>query len=75
VRLNRIRLGNLGDCKSVGGGVFELRVDFGPGYRIYFGQDGIAIILLLCGGDKKSQSQDIQKAREYWQDYKRRSYG
>ncbi len=55
VRLNRIRLGNFGDCKSVGGGVSELRVDYGHGYRVYFGRDGIKIVILLCGGSKKFQ--------------------
>ncbi|MBI3533865.1 MAG: type II toxin-antitoxin system RelE/ParE family toxin, partial [Deltaproteobacteria bacterium] len=51
-RLNRIRTGNMGDKKPVGDGVFELRVDFGPGYRVYFGEDGLKIVVLLCGGDK-----------------------
>jgi len=50
----------------------ELKVDFGPGYRIYFGQMGRALIVLLCGGDKSTQSKDIKKAHEYWTDYKRR---
>lgn len=71
-RLRRVRLGNLGDYKSVGGGVFELRINYGPGYRIYFGQLGKTIILLLCGGDKKTQIKDILKAKEYWQDYANR---
>lgn len=68
-RLKRVSLGNLGDCKSVGGGVFELRIDYGPGYRVYFGQVGTTIVLLLVGGDKSTQEQDIRKAREYWVDY------
>ena len=50
-RLNRVRLGNVGDSRSVGGGVYELKINFGPGYRVYFGNDGEKIILLLCGGD------------------------
>jgi putative addiction module killer protein len=76
VRLDRLKLGNLGDCKSLGSGVKELRIDFGPGYRIYFGQDGDVIILLLCGGTKKFQTKDIRRAKEYWQDYKeRKQYG
>lgn len=71
-RLDRVSLGNLGDYRSVGEGVFELRIDYGPGYRIYFGQVGLKIIILLCGGDKSTQEQDILKAQEYWIDYKRR---
>lgn len=72
VRLDRIKLGNLGDYRSVAQGVFELRIDYGPGYRVYFGQVGLTIVLLLCGGDKSTQQQDIGKAQEYWRDYERR---
>jgi len=72
VRLNRVRKGNMGDCKSVGGGVSELRMDFGPGYRAYMGRDGNRVVLLLCGGDKKTQKKDIETAKSYWKDYKRR---
>ncbi len=68
-RLNRIRLGNFGDCKSVGGGVEELRIDFGPGYRIYYGRQGPLVVVLLCGGDKGSQARDIVTARKYWKEY------
>ncbi|WP_199247131.1 type II toxin-antitoxin system RelE/ParE family toxin [[Phormidium] sp. ETS-05] len=71
-KLNQVRLGNLGDYRSVGEGVCELRIDYGPGYRLYFGQIGTTIVLLLCGGDKSTQEQDIDKAIEYWQDYRRR---
>ncbi|MFB2876460.1 type II toxin-antitoxin system RelE/ParE family toxin [Floridanema aerugineum] len=71
-KLNQVRLGNLGDYRSVGEGVCELRIDYGPGYRIYFGQIGTTIVLLLCGGDKSTQEQDIRKAQEYWVDYRSR---
>lgn len=70
-RINRVRLGNFGDCKSVGRGVSELRIDYGPGYRVYFGIAGTKLVILLCGGDKTSQSGDIRKAIEYWEDYKK----
>lgn len=73
IRLDRLRLGNRGDCKAVGGGVQELRIDFGPGYRVYFGEDGKTLILLLCGGDKSTQSRDIERAKANWQDYKQRT--
>lgn len=71
-RINRVRLGNLGDCKSVGEGVRELRIRFGAGYRVYFGQEGDTIIILLSGGDKSSQNRDINLAQRYWKDYQRR---
>ncbi|MHC5933431.1 type II toxin-antitoxin system RelE/ParE family toxin [Nostoc sp.] len=71
-RFDRVEAGNLGDCKSVGDGVFELRIDYGSGYRIYFGQQGSTVIILLCGGDKSSQDKDIAKAKEYWEDYRSR---
>jgi len=69
-RLARVRQGNLGDCKSVGEGVSELRVDYGPGYRVYFGQRGRTLIILLCGGDKRTQDRDIRLAKEYWHEFK-----
>jgi len=69
-RLERVELGNLGDYRSVGEGVYELRINYGPGYRIYFGQIGSMIILLLCGGDKSTQEQDIRTAKEYWAEYR-----
>jgi len=72
VRINRIRLGNFGDCKSVGSGVSDFRIDFGPGYRVYFGRVGEKLVLLLCGGSKKNQEKDIRLAKKYWNDYKRR---
>src|SRR6266508_699515 len=72
-RLNRIRLGNFGDSSNLGEGVEELRIDFGPGYRVYFGQAGTKVVLLLCGGDKSTQTQDILQAKTYWKDYQKRS--
>jgi putative addiction module killer protein len=68
-RLARVRQGNLGDCKGVGEGVSELRVDYGPGYRVYFAQKRQTLVILLCGGDKRTQERDIQRAKQYWQDY------
>jgi putative addiction module killer protein len=68
-RLTRVRLGNLGNCRSVGGAVMELKVDYGPGYRVYFAQDGDTVVVLLCGGDKSTQPSDIKKAQIYWADY------
>jgi putative addiction module killer protein len=71
-RLARVRRGNLGDARSVGEGVSELRVDYGPGYRVYFAQKGQTLVILLCGGDKRTQEKDIQRAKQYWHDYKQR---
>ena len=72
IRLQRLALGLFGDVKSVGQGVHELRVNSGPGYRVYFGRHGLELIVLLCGGDKSTQSQDIETAHGYWRDWKRR---
>ena len=71
-RLIAIETGNLGDRKSVGDAVWELRLDFGPGYRIYYGEVDNTVVLLLCGGDKSSQKRDIERAKNYWKEYKER---
>jgi putative addiction module killer protein len=63
-RIRRLSLGNLGDVRRLGGSVSELRIDYGPGYRVYFTQRGARVLLLLCGGDKRSQQSDIVRARE-----------
>ena len=73
VRLNRLRLGNFGDCRSVGDGVHELKISEGPGYRVYFGNLGPTVILLLYGGDKRKQAATIQTAKDYWRDYQGRA--
>ena len=68
--LVRLQQGNFANVKSVGEGVFEYRIDFGPGYRVYFGQDGQALVILLTGGTKKRQRRDVAEAHACWQDYK-----
>ena len=68
--LYRLELGNLSNVKSVGRGVMEYRIDFGPGYRIYFGREGSKLIILLGGGSKRTQSKDIDKAQALWRQYK-----
>jgi len=70
--LERIAAGNLSNVKTVGGGVLEYRVEFGPGYRIYFGRDGERLVILLAGGTKKRQQQDIRQAKVNWEDYRSR---
>jgi len=72
-RVDRLALGNFGDWKSLGGGLNELRIDWGPGYRIYYAMVGLTCVVLLCGGDKRKQSADIQRAREYLKDYRERT--
>ena len=72
-RLARVAIGNLGDVEPVGDGVMELRIDWGPGYRVYFARVGQVIVLLLCGGDKRTQQRDINRAKEYFEDYKART--
>src|SRR6266478_5804387 len=70
VAVARIEQGNLSNVKTVGEGVLEYRIDFGPGYRVYFGRDGEVLVILLTGGTKKRQQRDIETAKEYWRDYK-----
>ncbi|HJU16907.1 MAG TPA: type II toxin-antitoxin system RelE/ParE family toxin [Stellaceae bacterium] len=64
VRIDRLALGNPGDVRPVGGGISEMRIDYGPGYRVYFTQRGAVFVILLCGGDKSSQARDIKRAKE-----------
>jgi putative addiction module killer protein len=75
VALQRMRQGNLSNVKGVGAGVHEYRIDFGPGYRIYFGRDGEQIVVLLGGGTKRRQQRDIETAQSRWADYRRRKKG
>lgn len=72
-RINRLATGNFGDCKSLRHGLFELRIDWGPGYRVYYAMIGRECVLLLCGGDKRRQVADIERALQYLKDYKERS--
>lgn len=73
-RLDRLILGNFGDVKQVSAGVLELRFHFGPGYRVYCGLDGDTVVILLCAGDKSTQSNDIRRAQKYLKDYLERKY-
>jgi len=74
VRINRLRAGLLGDVKSIGQSIHELRIDIGKGYRVYFGNHGDTLVVLLCGSsDKKSQDKEIKQAKRYWDDYKSRT--
>ena len=76
MRIKRMEAGNMGDCKPIHDGVWELRIDVGQGYRVYYAKTGKTIILLLCGGDKNSQKKDIERAVIYLNDYKKRAiYG
>ena len=72
VRVGRMASGNLGDVKPVGDGVWEARIDYGPGYRIYYAQAGQRLLLLLVGGDKRRQQADIEQAQQYWIDWQHR---
>jgi putative addiction module killer protein len=65
-RVDSARHGNFGDCKALGDGVCEMRVDFGPGYRVYYAQEGLNVYLLVVGGDKSTQKKDISRAKELW---------
>lgn len=69
VRIARLEQRNYGDCQAVGDGLSELRLFFGSGYRVYFGEHGDNVVLLLCGGDKQSQDKDIRQAKLYWKEY------
>ncbi len=68
-RLTRVRAGNFGDCKSVGGGVSELRINLGPGLRVYYGLRGQQIVVLIGGGDKRNQARDIRRAQQLWRQW------
>ncbi len=71
-RIDRLTEGNFGDHKFCQDGVWELRIDFGPGYRVYYTLEGKTIVLLLCGGSKRTQAADVREAVRYWRDYQRR---
>ncbi len=73
VRLDRLERGLFGDVEPCGEGVWELRIDWGPGYRVYHARAGNTVVLLLLGGDKRKQQADIKKAKEYWNDYRERT--
>src|SRR5689334_12324502 len=73
-RLNRVAVGHFGNCESVGDGVRELKIHYGPGYRIYFTEQENTIVLLLLAGSKKTQTKDIKKAKEYWKEFRERCY-
>ena len=70
---DRLKRGLFGDCEPVGEGVWELRIDTGPGYRVYYSRAGKQVVLLLCGGDKRRQTADIKRAKDYWRDYGKRT--
>lgn len=72
-RINRLAAGNYGDCKTLRQGLCELRIDWGPGYRVYYATMGKSLLLLLCGGDKRTQQRDIERAAAYLDDYKERT--
>ncbi|VVE18217.1 addiction module protein [Pandoraea iniqua] len=73
LRIKRAEVGNFGDSKSLGGGLWEMRVDYGPGYRVYYGKDGEVTYLLVCGGSKSTQRGDIERARTLWSRWNKES--
>ena len=73
VRIQRMAAGNFGDCKPIAGGVWELRIDYGLGYRVYYARTGAKLILILIGGDKRKQQAEIETALEYWKNWNRRT--
>ena len=73
MQIDKMELGLFGDVEPIGEGLSELRLHYGPGYRVYYGKEGQQVFLLLCGGDKSTQSKDIKKAKEYWKSHKRRN--
>lgn len=73
MRVDKMELGLFGDAEPIGDGLSELRIHYGPGYRVYFGKEDQTVYLLLCGGDKSTQAKDIKKVKEYWKDHKRRN--
>ena len=75
MRVRRLSLGNAGDVRPVGDGLSEMRIDYGPGYRVYYLQQGSVLILLLCGGDKRTQQRDIERARTIAEEWNERSHG
>lgn len=74
VRVDRMRTGNFGSWQSLKGGLFEMKIHYGQGYRVYFGRVGSNVVLLLCGGDKSSQRRDIAQATTYWKEYSSKNY-
>lgn len=75
VAITRIELGNFSNTKSVGAGVWEIKIDYGPGYRVYYAKEGDTIVILLAGGTKKTQQKDIEKAKLLWVEFKKRKKG
>jgi len=73
MQVDKMELGLFGDVEPIGEGLSELRLHYGPGYRVYYGKEGQQVFLLLCGGDKSTQSKDIKKAKECWKNHKRRN--